>query len=99
MKQEIIPDDIFCDSYEKYPMGLARQAYQQGRIDERKIKNEPTFTLKQMLEAITYGFEYHRDSMNDNVDVPNGNKLQWIVGKYVPPIQQKEFIEKINLVK
>jgi len=31
-----------------------------------------------ILDAITYGFSYHRDSMNDNIDVPEGNKLQWL---------------------
>jgi len=51
------------------------------------------FTLEQMMEAIKYGFEYHRDSMNDNIDVPDGNKVQWVLGKYIPPEKWKEFID------
>lgn len=31
-----------------------------------------------MMKSITYGFKYHINSMNDGIDVPNGNKLQWI---------------------
>lgn len=50
---------------------------------------EKQFTLEQMREAIKYGFTYHRDSMNDDIDVPDGNKLQWIIGKYIPPMEQK----------
>jgi hypothetical protein len=34
-KEQIIPDDIFMDSYENYPMGDIRKAYQQGRMEER----------------------------------------------------------------
>jgi len=37
------------------------------------------YTIKDALEFMKYGFEYHRDSMNDNIDVPNGNKLQHLV--------------------
>ncbi len=36
------------------------------------------FTLEDISNAITYGFTYHRDSMNDGMDVPMGNKLQWL---------------------
>lgn len=31
-----------------------------------------------MMKAVTYGFRYHINSMNDGIDVPDGNKLQWI---------------------
>lgn len=57
-------------------------------------QKERSFTLEQMLEAITYGFQYHRDSMHDNQDVPNGNKLQWILGKYIDPLKHKEYIDQ-----
>ncbi len=36
------------------------------------------FNIKDILEAIKHGFEYHRDSQNDGIDVPKGNKLQWL---------------------
>lgn len=31
-----------------------------------------------ILDAITYGFWYRNASMNDGIDVPKGNKLQWL---------------------
>ena len=37
------------------------------------------FSKEDILNAITYGFTYHRYSMNDNKDVPMGNKLQWLM--------------------
>ncbi len=46
-KEQVIPDDIFMDSYEKYPMGDVRKAYQQGRIDERNKSTE----LSQRIDA------------------------------------------------
>lgn len=55
---------------------------------------EKQFTLEQMLEAIQYGFTYHRDSMNDDKEVPDGNKVQWIIGKYVPVEEQHNWLEK-----
>lgn len=42
--------------------------------DNQKIN----WKLDDILNAIKYGFEYHRDSMNDEIDVPLGNKLQWL---------------------
>ncbi len=47
-KEQVIPDDIFMDSYEKYPMGDIRKAYQQGRIDER---NKGKWTDDDMFNA------------------------------------------------
>ncbi len=37
MKYTDIPDDIFNDSYEKYPMGPVREAYQAGRIEQKAL--------------------------------------------------------------
>ena len=53
------------------------------------------FNKEDILNAITYGFTYHRDSMNDNKDVPLGNKLQWLV-YYVTLTDEgkKEYIDK-----
>ena len=48
-----------------------------------------------MLEAIDQGFEYHRDSMHDNEAVPLGNKLQWIIGKYLDPLEHESFIKTV----
>jgi len=62
-------------------------------------QKEQSFTLEQMIEAITYGFEYHRDSMHNNQDVPNGNKLQWILGKYMPPEKHEDFIIRFGDTK
>jgi len=39
---------------------------------------EKLYTEQDMLNAIKHGFEYHRDSQNDGIDVPKGNKLQWL---------------------
>lgn len=39
------------------------------------------FSLQDMMDAVQYGFKYHRDSQNDNVEVPTGNILQWLMYK------------------
>lgn len=56
------------------------------------IKAQNSFTVEQMLEAISYGFTYHRDSMSDDNDVPQGNKLQWLLSKYVPIEKHSEWL-------
>lgn len=58
-----------------------------------------SWTTEQMLQAIKYGFEYHRDSMNDGVDVPEGNKLQWLIGSYISVDKHKEFLDKYSFNK
>lgn len=40
--------------------------------------NPKKFDEKDMMAAIKYGFECHRDIQHNNIDVPKGNKLQWI---------------------
>ena len=57
---------------------------------------EVTFTIEQMLEAISYGFSYHRDSQNDNIDVPVGNKIQWMLGTYITPGNWGQFIDQLE---
>ena len=62
-----------------------RLVYMAHIIDaRRKIANlegvgsGQQYTQEDMLAAIAYGFTYYRDSQNDGVDVPQGNKLQWL---------------------
>lgn len=47
--------------------------------DNVKVLCDMTFSNEDMQNAITYGFIYHRDSMNNDKDVPLGNKLQWLI--------------------
>jgi hypothetical protein len=42
--------------------------------DTQKIN----WKLDDIINAVKYGFEYHRDSMNDGENVPLGNTLQWL---------------------
>ncbi len=69
-----------------------REDYRWG-FYEGWLANPREFTLAQMLEAIKYGFEYHRDSMNDGQDVPEGNKLQWLLSKFVSVEDHAKWIE------
>lgn len=43
--------------------------------------NEDVYNLEDIISAVEYGFKYHRDSQNNNEDVPIGNILQWIMGR------------------
>lgn len=66
---------------------------------KRAEPEQAKFTVQQMLEAIRYGFEYSRDSQHDGVDVPEGNKLQWILGKYVDPLHHEKFINEFKEIR
>ncbi len=71
---ELILDNneiIILDFYEK----------DYGFLSTEKMTEDDniTWSHKEILQAITYGFEYHRDSMNNDIDVPLGNKLQWLM--------------------
>ncbi len=70
-----------------------RDDYRWGFYDGWKA-NPNKWTTEQVLQAIKYGFEYHRDSMNDNVDVPEGNKLQWLLGTFISPEEHGEWLEE-----
>jgi len=59
---------------------------------DQKVNPPNYWTTGQMLEAIAYGFKYHRDSMHNDIDVPEGNKLQWLLG-FIDPLKHKEAIE------
>ncbi len=63
------------------------------------VVNQTLSITDKLLQAITYGFKYHRDSMNDNIDVPDGNKLQWILGTFIPPDQHAKWIEDYEKTK
>jgi hypothetical protein len=39
------------------------------------------FTLKDIIDAVQYGFDYRENSQNDGVSVPIGNTLQWLMYK------------------
>jgi len=45
------------------------------------MKNKLEYSLEDILKAAQYGFEYHRDSQNNDVNVPVGNVLQWLMGE------------------
>lgn len=65
----------------------------------KQVADDREWTTTQLLEAIDYGFNYHRDSMNDDVAVPVGNKLQWLIGKFIKPEKQKEWLDNYNKQK
>lgn len=65
--------------WEKLADELAWQPFTLALYYFRYLEHSKSyFSLEDILLAITYGFEYHRDSQNDNIDVPKGNKLQWL---------------------
>jgi hypothetical protein len=39
------------------------------------------YTLKDIIDAVQYGFDYRGESQNDGVSVPIGNTLQWLMDK------------------
>lgn len=39
------------------------------------------YTTQDILDAVQYGFDYRSEAQNDNVKVPIGNVLQWIMYK------------------
>jgi hypothetical protein len=39
------------------------------------------YTLKDIIDAVQYGFDYREDAMNHGVSVPVGNTLQWLMNK------------------
>lgn len=94
MNDKVIPQDILDDADNHAENQLDQEqvykSYIQGRLEERANGN---CSIEQLLEAITYGFTYHRDSQNDNIDVPEGNKLQWFIGKFIEPMHQKEWLD------
>lgn len=56
--------------------------------DSVRILSDLSYSKDDMVNAITYGFTYYRDSMNDGKDVPLGNKLQWLI--YYSNLSEKE---------
>ena len=43
--------------------------------------SELKYTTQDIINAVQYGFEYRENSQHDNVSVPVGNILQWIMYK------------------
>lgn len=62
------------------------------RMDEPEKKLD--YSLDDILDAIKYGFEYHRDAQNNGIDVPLGNKLQWLMGRKELVFVPNEFKKK-----
>lgn len=95
-RQDYVPNNVAWK--------LAFEAYYNEvlhpQVSETADKGEGSkrFTVSDMCAAMTYGFEYHRDSQNDDVDVPKGNKLQWLVWKYGidPEDSLKEFEQPVS---
>ncbi len=53
--------------------------------------------LKDIIDAVQYGFDYREQSQNDNKSVPIGNTLQWLMWKkelIEVPDEFKEFQNK-----
>lgn len=72
--------DIICMRHKEKMTGVSVKQLQEFAQEILNVQMKtPSYTLNDMLEAIKYGFEYHRDSMNDEIDVPLGNKLQWMI--------------------
>jgi hypothetical protein len=74
-------------------LSARKEGFKAGFKAGTEWHKEQSFTLEQMFEAITYGFEYHRDSMHNEQDVPEGNKLQWILGKFRHPLTHPSIID------
>jgi len=43
--------------------------------------SEVQYTLQDIIDAVQYGFDYRDLSQNNGKNVPNGNVLQWLMGK------------------
>lgn len=73
-KEQVIPEDIFMDSYEKYPMGDIRKAYQQGRIDERTNNTDTVEFFKWVNKHYKeHGSHYeYNDKISSYVHKSNG---------------------------
>ena len=62
--------------------------------------NEKKFSENDMMDAIEYGFKYFRDSQNNGIDVPKGNKLQWLLNrKYTTKTFEVEIEETPTNIK
>lgn len=81
-------DNLWC--YEWDPIFEEWDDWQKEEGDDKKLE----FTLDDVLDAIKYGFEYHRDAQNNGIDVPLGNKLQWLMGRKELVFVPNEFKEK-----
>lgn len=42
---------------------------------------EVHWTLQDIIDSVQYGFDYRDISQNNGKNVPNGNVLQWLMGK------------------
>ena len=62
--------------------------------------SENKFSEADMMDAIEYGFKYFRDSQNNGIDVPKGNKLQWLLNrKSLPKTFEVEIEETPTNIK
>lgn len=49
------------------------------------------YTLDDIIKAVQYGFDYHKNSQNDNISVPIGNTLQWLMSQKELLLVPEEF--------
>ena len=54
-----------------------------------------TFTLQDIFDSVQYGFNYREESQNNEIKVPEGNILQWLMAKKGLMKIPKEFKEKV----
>jgi hypothetical protein len=51
------------------------------------------YTLQDIIDVVQYGFDYRENAMHDGVSVPDGNVLQWLMGKKNLSKLPEEFIK------